>query len=307
MKFAFQMDFLTDIKMTTDSTWQMMLEGNKRGALYHYHPQNLLWKNNEVLALAQKVTIEDDESYNLGNFGLIHLEEFDAIFIRQDPPYDMAYLTTTYILEKIVDKTLIINNPAAIRNCPEKILCLDYPNLIPATLITYNFEEMINFANAYDKIVMKPLYGFAGKDVFTSNTKDPNFKRLAQNLINLHKCPIIIQEFIPQVFDGDKRIIIIEGEIAGFFNRIPATGNIRANMAQGGEAGFCELSSRDLEICKTIGPDLKKQGLFFVGIDIIGPYITEINVTSPTGIVQAKRFSNINITNFIWDKIENMI
>lgn len=303
MKIAFQMDPMESIKFSGDSTWQMMIEGSKRGKLYHFTPKNLSWQNNKVMANIREIHINNDHSYKFDEAKLVDLTEMDVLFIRQDPPYDMGYLTTTYLLEKISSQVLMINNPTAIRNFPEKLSILDYPDLTPATLITYSHNDAKTFARNYNKVIIKPLYSFAGSDVFCISSDNINFTNIMDNLIQIHKAPVIIQEFIPLVSQGDKRIILVDGEPIGAFVRIPKTGDIRANLACGGTAFPCEINDLDLKICQAIKPKLIENGLFFVGIDVIAGYLTEINITSPTGIVQIQKYSNPNITSDIWDKI----
>jgi glutathione synthase len=307
IKTAFQMDSLDTLKFASDSTWQLMIEGSKRGIIYHFTPKDLIWLNDRVMAYLSQVHINNDLTFKLDNANLIDLTEMDILFIRQDPPYDMKYLTGTYLLEKISKQVLMINNPTAIRNFPEKLSVLDYPSLTPKTLITYNHLNAKAFASSFDKVIIKPLYGFAGSDVFCLKHDDLNFINIIDNLIQIHKTPVIIQEFIPEVSQGDKRIILVDGEPVGAFLRIPKTGDIRANLACGGTAIFCDITDSDLNICKLIKPKLVENGLFFVGIDVIAGYLTEINTTSPTGLVPIQQYSNPNITSNIWDKILNKL
>ncbi len=307
MKIAFQMDPMESIKFESDSTWQMMMEGGRRGKLYHYTPNDLCWQNGKVMANVREIYIESNISYKFDDYKLTDLAEMDIIFIRQDPPYDMGYLTTTYLLEKISHKVLMINNPTAIRNFPEKLSILDYPDLIPATFITSNKSDARIFASNYNKVVIKPLYSYAGSDVFCVPKGDLNFNNIIDNLIQIHKSPVIIQEFIPLISQGDKRIILVDGDPIGAFMRVPKQGDIRANLACGGKAERCEISEKDIEICKSIKPKLIENGLFFVGIDVIAGYLTEINITSPTGLVQIQKYSNPNIVSDIWDRINRKI
>ncbi len=302
-KLAFQMDPLESIKFAGDSTWQLMLEGANRGKIYHFTPDDLIWMNGELLANMRQVIIHKDESYRIEESKLTNLAEMDVLFIRQDPPYDMGYLTTTYLLEKIADKVLMINNPKSIRNFPEKISVLDYPELTAPTLITYSIKEAIYFAKQYNKVVIKPLYSFAGNDVFCLNYDDINFANIIDNLIQIHKAPVIIQEFISKVSFGDKRIILVDGEAVGSFIRRPKDNDFRANLACGGEALPSELTEEDRKICLALKPMLVDNGLFLVGIDVIDGYLTEINVTSPTGIMQIKNYNNPQIVLDIWNKI----
>ena len=305
MKIAFQMNPMNELNFTTDTSWQLMLEGALRGEVYHFTPRNLSWNNGELVADVQKVKIKGS-SYDLGEYKRINLAEMDVIFIRQDPPYDMGYLTTTYMLEKISDQVLIINNPKAIRDFPEKISVLDYLDFIPPTLISYSVDEARDFAKNYNKVILKPLYSFAGNDVFCVNANDINFSNIMSNLIEIYKAPVIVQEFLEGIKNGDKRIILVDGDPVGSYLRMPKADDIRANLACGGTAVPSELSERDIKICQAIKPCLVKNGLFLVGIDVISGYITEINITSPTGIVAIKSFCNDNIVKEIWNKIESL-
>jgi len=306
MKIAFQMDPMESLKFAGDSSWQLMIEGSNRGKIYHYTPKDLSWNDGELLALARQVHIKD-KAYKLDDPKIINLAEMDVIFIRQDPPYDMGYLTTTYLLEKIANQVLIINNPKAIRDFPEKISVLDYQELLPPSLITYSYKEAVAFAKNYEKVIVKPLYSFAGSDVFCLEFDDINLANVIENLIRIYQAPVIIQKFIPEVSLGDKRVILIEGEPVGAFIRRPKDGDVRANLACGGKAYPTELTKREIEICQTIKPMLVKNGLFLVGVDIIAGYLTEINITSPTGLVQVQEYCNPEITKVIWDLITNKV
>lgn len=307
MKIAFQMDPIESINFATDSTWQLILEGEKRGEIYIYTPKDLFWREGKVLAKVSRLKIIKDNSYGLEDPKVTNLSEMDVLFIRQDPPYDMNYLTSTYLLEKIMDKVLVINNPKSIRNFPEKISVLDYQSLTAPTLITYSIEEALDFAQNYELVVIKPLYSFAGKDVFLLKSDDINFFNIIDNLIELYKTPVIIQKFLAKVSDGDKRIILIDGDPIGSFIRKPKDNDFRANLACGGDALISELNSSDQRICDIIRPMLVEHGLFFVGIDVIDGYLSEINVTSPTGLVQIKNFLNPDLITNIWDKINQKL
>ncbi len=303
MKIAFQMDPMNELNFTSDTSWQLMMEAVLRGEVYHFTPRNLSWNKGELFADVQRVTIKGS-SYDLSEFKKMNLAEMDVIFIRQDPPYDMGYLTTTYLLEKISDQVLMINNPKAIRDFPEKIAVLDYLNFIPPSLITYSEDKAREFAKDYNKVILKPLYSFAGNDVFCVSANDINFSNIVSNLIEIYKAPIIVQEFLEGVKNGDKRIILVNGDPVGSYLRIPKADDIRANLACGGTAVPSELTEREIKICQAIKPRLVESGLFLVGIDVIDGYITEINVTSPTGIVAVKEFYNANVIKEIWNKIE---
>lgn len=301
MKIAFQMDPMDGLNFLSDSTWQLMLEAVKIGSIYHFTPEDLFWLDGNVFAKIQEVKIIKGD-YHLSEAKIINLTEMNIIFIRQDPPYDMAYLTTTYLLERIADKTLIINDPRAIRDFPEKLSILDYVDLIPPSLITYSEEEARKFAKDYEKIVIKPLYSFAGNDVFCVKQDDKNFSKIISDLIDKYRAPVIVQKFLKEISQGDKRIILVDGDPVGGFLRIPKEGDIISNLACGGKAYKTELTAREIEICKAIKPKLVENNLFLVGIDVIGGYLTEINVTSPTGIVAVQEFYNCNISKEIIDK-----
>ncbi len=303
IKTAFQMDPMNELNFTSDTSWQLMMEAALRGEVYHFTPRNLSWDRGELVADVQRVKIKG-ANYDLDEFKKMNLAEMDVIFIRQDPPYDMGYLTTTYLLEKIADQVLMINNPKAIRDFPEKISVLDYLDFIPPSLITYSESEAREFAKSYNKVILKPLYSFAGNDVFCISANDINFTNIMSNLIEIYKAPVIVQEFLEAVKDGDKRIILVDGDPVGSYLRIPKVDDIRANLACGGTAISSDLNERDIKICQAIKPRLVENGLFLVGIDIIAGYITEINVTSPTGIVMVKEFCNANIIKEIWNKVE---
>ncbi len=301
MKIAFQMDPMGGLNFKSDTTWQLMLEAAKKSSIYHYTPQNLFWLDGGLFAMLQEVIIVND-SYQLRDAEIVNLTEMDIIFIRQDPPYDMAYLTTTYLLEKICDKVLILNNPRAIRDFPEKISVLDYADFIPPSLITYNGNEAKKFANNYEKVILKPLYSFAGNDVFLLNVNDVNFSKTMNDLIDAYNAPVIVQKFLEEVVGGDKRIILVDGEPVGGFLRVPKAGEVRSNLACGGTAVKENLTAREMEICKALKPKLLENNLFLVGIDVIGGYLTEINVTSPTGIVMIKEFFNPDIAKEIIER-----
>ncbi len=303
MKFAFQMDPLHGLNFNTDSTWQLILEASKRGDVYYFSPYDLYWRNGELLANTQKITISKNHDFSLGEIKVTNLNQMDVIFIRQDPPYDMNYLTSTYLLEKLSNQVLLINSPKAIRDFPEKISVLDHLDLIPPTLITSSFKEAKSFSKNYNKVIVKPLYSFAGNDIFCLEAEDINFSSIVDNLNQIHKAPFIVQEFIPQVKHGDKRIILVNGKPVGSFLRTPSDASIKSNLACGGTASSTELNDRDLYICEKIAPMLIKNDLFLVGIDVIDKYLTEINVTSPTGLVMIQKFHNKSVTASIFDQI----
>ncbi|MCT4635512.1 MAG: glutathione synthase [Rickettsiales bacterium] len=302
MKIAFQMDPMDRLNFASDSTWRIMLEAAKVGSIYHFTPENLFFLDGNVFARIQEVKIIKGD-YHLNAPQVINLEEMNIIFIRQDPPYDMAYLTTTYLLERIADKTLIVNDPRAIRDFPEKLSILDYIDLIPPSLITYNQEEAKKFAKNYEKTVIKPLYSFAGNDVFCVQEGDHNLGKIINDLIQKYKAPVIVQKFLDEISQGDKRIILVDGEPVGGILRVPKSGDIRSNLACGGTSYKTKLTEREKQICEAIKPKLVENNLFLVGIDVIGGYLSEINVTSPTGIVALEKFYDCNISKEIIDKV----
>lgn len=302
MKIAFQMDPMDSLDFLSDSTWQIMLEAAKIGSIYHFTPEDLFWVDGNVLAKVKEVKIIQG-AYHLSEAQVINLAEMNIIFIRQDPPYDMAYLTTTYLLERIADKTLIVNDPRSIRDFPEKLSILDYVDLIPPSLIAYSEEEAKRFAKNYEKIVIKPLYSFAGNDVFCVKQDDQSFSKIISNLIQKYKAPVIVQKFLDEISQGDKRIILVDGEPIGGILRVPKEGDIRSNLACGGKSYKTELTVREQQICEAIKPKLVENNLFLVGIDVIGGYLTEINITSPTGIVALEKFYDSNISKGIINKV----
>lgn len=306
MKFAFQIDPINTLNFSTDTSWQLMIEASKHGQVFYYTPSNLFWLNGELLANIQEVNIKNNQ-YQLSTPSKNNLLEMDIIFIRQDPPYDMNYLTSTYLLEKISDQVLVVNDPKAIRDFPEKLSVLDYPDLLPPTLITSNFLEAKAFAKTYKEIIIKPLYSFAGQDIFLIKENDSKFLEIFNKLLTTYNTPVIVQKFINKVTQGDKRIILVDGNPIGAYNRIPQDGDILANAARGGKVFPAELSSRDLEICERIKPKLIDNNLLLVGIDVIDGYLTEINITSPTGVPVLQKFYDLSITQTIFNKILSKI
>lgn len=312
MKILFQMDDIFSINIATDSTYQIMLAGqNKNHEIYYYTPNLLQYQihNQQLKAKISKVKIENDQK----NYCKIieesekNLSDFDVILIRQDPPYNMNYLTSTYLLERLKNKVLILNNPQEIRNCPEKIFVSEFSHLVPDTLISCDISALKNFHHQYKKIILKPLYACGGEGVVLLEEASPNLDSIAQLMINNYQVPLIAQKFLEDIKFGDKRLILIDGEFVGGISRIAKQGEIRSNLHIGGKAQKLIPSIRDLEICKTISNQLKKRDLFFVGIDIIGDYLTEINVTSPTGITEINRLNNINLGDIFITKLEEKL
>ena len=307
LSVAVQMDPITAIDISGDSTFALMLEAQRRGhKLFHYHVNALAWRDGSLHAAGEGVTVRDEKGNHatLGARRTIDLATQDVILMRQDPPFDMGYITATHLLDQIHPKTLVVNDPAEVRNAPEKLFILRYSDYMPATLITRDWDELAAFRRAHGDIILKPLYGNGGAGIFKTHKDDQNFSSLLEMFGQLFKEPIIAQKYLPEVRAGDKRIILIDGKVAGAINRVPASHDHRSNMHAGGKAEPTTLTKREHEICEAIGPDLRKRGLIFTGIDVIGDYMTEINVTSPTGIRQVQRFGGADIAALIWDAIE---
>ena len=304
---AIQMDPLEGIDIDADSSFALALEAQRRGhRVFHYLPRDLALTNARVVALARPLTVrrEKGNHFTLGPVERLDLAAMDVVLMRQDPPFDMAYITATHLLEHIHPETLVVNDPAHVRNAPEKLFVNHFEQLMPPTLITAAPELIREFRAEHKDIILKPLYGGGGAGVFHLRPDDENLGALLEVLTELSRAPVIVQRYLPEVRDGDKRIILIDGEPAGAINRIPAAGEARANMHVGAKPVAAKLTGRDREICATIGPALKERGLIFVGIDVIGPYLTEINVTSPTGIQEIDRFDGACLEGQIWDAIE---
>ena len=307
MNVAFQMDSLSKINFKTDSTISLIIESQFRGNTnYIYSPDSMFIENNEAFAVAQiiKFNKNNDNDYKCTVSKIIKLSNMKTIFIRQDPPYNMAYITSLHILELVdAKKTQIINDPAGIRNSPEKILIFKFPKLIPPTIVTRSKNQIIQFLEKYNKAVIKPLYGNGGDSVFLISKKDLNLNQIIESFLTSDKEQFIVQKYLAEITNGDKRIILVDGKPVGAIARVPGKNDIRSNIHVGGTAKKTSISKSDKIICDAIGPELKKRKLFFVGIDIIGKYLTEINVTSPTCIKEIKKFSKIDIAKIIWDKL----
>jgi glutathione synthase len=309
LKIAVQMDPIQRINIKGDSTFALLLEAQKRGhALSYYTPDRLALLDNRVFATVETLSVRDvaGDHFTLADARRVELTAFDVVLLRQDPPFDLAYVTTTHLLERIHPRTLVINDPAHVRNAPEKIFVTEFPELMPPTLITRDLAEIKAFRATHGDIVMKPLYGFGGGAVFRVTRDDLNFGSLYDMFINTFREQWVVQKFLPAFKEGDKRIILVAGEYAGAVNRIPAADDLRSNMVRGGSPAATDLTKREREISQTLGPALRARGLLFVGIDVIGDYITEINVTSPTGIRAVKTVGGPDIAAMIWDKIEEM-
>ena len=307
LKVAVQMDPILNIRIAGDSTFALMLEAQARGhTLWTYTPDKLSLRDGIVSATMRPVNVRDVEGDHatLGAEERIDVASMDVVLLRQDPPFDMAYVTTTHLLERIHPKTLVVNDPAHVRNAPEKIFVTEFPDLMPPTLITRDKGEIKSFRAEHGEIVMKPLYGNGGAAVFKVAEKDPNFGSLYDLFAVTFREPWVVQRFLPKITEGDKRIILIDGKAAGAINRVPAENDIRSNMVRGGAAKPTELSPREQEICERIGPALKERGLIFVGIDVIDGNLTEINVTSPTGLRAIKRLGGPDLAADVWAAIE---
>ena len=311
LKIAFLMDPLEFLDLKGDTTFALALEAQKRKHnISFFKPEDLMLKSNEVYANICKLelsSINNKNEFKYHESIIKPLKNYDVVMMRQDPPFDMAYITATHILENLPTSTLVVNNPSEVRNSPEKIFVTNFSHLMPKTIITRNFKVIENFRNTYNDIIVKPLYGNGGQGIFHILPEDENFNSILEMFFSKSKEPLMIQEYLKDVREGDKRIILLNGEPVGAINRIPQKGESRSNMHVGGKAEKTQLTKRDKFICSEISYSLKKKGLYFVGIDIIGEYITEINVTSPTGIREIKDLQNIAIEEMFWDFIENKI
>ena len=304
---AIQMDPIETIDIDADSSFVLALEAQARGhGVYHYLPQDLSFNKGRVRARARALEVrpQKGDHFTLGDFETIELDRADVVLMRQDPPFDMAYITTTHLLEHIHPATLVINDPTSVRNAPEKLFITHFPELMPPTLITAERGDIAAFRKEHRDIIIKPLFGNGGVGVFHIAPEDENLNALLEMFGELYREPIIVQAYLPEVRQGDKRIILIEGRAVGAVNRIPAPGEARANMHVGARPVKATLSARDREICEAIGPALAERGLVFVGIDVIGGFMTEINVTSPTGLQEINRFDGVRLEADIWDAIE---
>ena len=307
LNVAVQMDPIARINIRGDSTFALLLEAQKRGhGISYYTPDKLSLRGEELVAPVQVLTVRDEvgDHFTLGEPKRTPLAAFDVVLLRQDPPFDLAYITSTHFLERIHPKTLVVNNPASVRNAPEKIMVMNFPQLMPPTLISRDLDEINSFRDEHGAVVMKPLHGHGGAAVFRVMPQDMNFGSLFDMFSVTFREPWVIQRFLPEVKHGDKRIILVDGEFAGAVNRVPAPDDLRSNMVRGGAAHATDLSDREREICATVGPKLRELGLLFVGIDVIDGNLTEINVTSPTGIRAIQRLNGPDVAGMIWDTIE---
>ncbi|MEE8171879.1 MAG: glutathione synthase [Alphaproteobacteria bacterium] len=304
---AIQMDAMDSIDIAGDSTFALALEGQARGhALFHYLPSDLSLQQGRVVARVRALEVrpEAGNHYTLGDAELFDLATMDVVLMRQDPPFDMSYITATHLLEHIHPKTLVVNDPVHVRNAPEKLFVTQFEGVMPPTLITSDVALIHEFRAQYLDIVVKPLFGNGGVGVFHIGPEDENLNALLEMFTGLYREPIIVQKYLPQVRQGDKRIILVDGVAAGAVSRVPAAGEARANLHVGARAEKTELTAREQEICAAIGPALRERGLIFVGIDVIGDFLTEINVTSPTGIMEINRLDDARLDALVWDAIE---
>jgi glutathione synthase len=307
---AIQMDPIERIDIRGDSTFALALEAQNRGhKLLYYGPRDLILKGGDVTARLRPLSVREraGDHFTLGEPSLGDLRRADVVLMRQDPPFDMAYITATHILERIHPKTLVVNDPFHVRNAPEKLFVTQFEGLMPPTLISSDRDAIRTFRAEHKDIIVKPLYGNGGAGVFRVRADDENFAALLEMFTQFYREPLVVQRYVPEVRKGDKRIVLVDGVAAGAINRVPAEGEARSNMHVGGRPEAMELSARDRQICETIGPELAARGLIFAGIDVIGDYLTEINVTSPTGIREIKRFGGADIAALIWDAIERRL
>ena len=312
LRVAVQMDPLERINIAGDSTFAIMLKAQELGhTLYHYAPEDLSYAEGRLWTMGYPVTVQrmPGDHYRFGEPKILDLgRDVDVVLMRQDPPFDLGYITATHLLERIRDETLVVNDPAAVRNAPEKVWVLDFPQFMPPTAITRSRGLARKFLAEHGEIVIKPLHGFAGGSVFRIGSDGRNLASLIELFNQTYREPHVIQKFLPEIAQGDKRIVLVDGEVAGAINRVPGEGEIRSNLAVGGTAAKTELKAREREICAVLGPELKTRGILFAGIDVIGgKWLTEINVTSPTGIVAIDEFNETDTPALIWDAIERRL
>jgi glutathione synthase len=307
---AIQMDPIEKIDIAGDSTFALALEAQSRGhTLLYYGPRDLTFREGRVTARVRPLQVRavKGDHFTLGEAAVQDLSTVDVVLMRQDPPFDMSYISATHVLERIHPRTLVVNDPREVRNAPEKLFVTEFGDFIPPTLITSDRLEIRDFRERHKEIILKPLYGNGGTGVFRIGPTDENLGSLLEMFTQFYREPVIVQRYLPEVRQGDKRIILVDGEFAGAINRVPAAGEARSNMHVGGRPEKTELTARENEICAAIGPELKRRGLIFTGIDVIGGYMTEINVTSPTGIQEVKRFGGADIAKLIWDAVESKV
>ncbi|WP_455477170.1 glutathione synthase [Bartonella sp. B41] len=307
MKIAIQMDHISTLQIQGDTTFALALEAQDRGySLFHYTPDRLSMDNGSIIAWLEPLKVSDKEGYHykLGKSVRTVLTDMDVVLLRQDPPFNLNYITTTHLLERVHPKTFVVNNPAWVRNSPEKIFVTEFSDLMPETLITKDIEEVLSFRATFGEIIIKPLYGSGGMNIFHLKKGDRNLMSLLEMFAQSYHEPFVVQRYLGEARKGDKRIILLDGTPVGAINRVPAEMDVRSNMHVGGRAEKVDLTKRDYEICKRIGSILRERDLLLVGIDVIGDYITEINVTSPTGVREIKRFNGLDVAKLFWDIIE---
>ena len=307
LKVAIQMDPIGSIDIHADSTFRLALEASARGhSLFYYHVEDLVWDQGRVLATGHDLTVQkvEGDHYALGERRTVDLADWDVVLLRQDPPFDMSYITNTHLLQQIHPKTLVVNDPFWVRNCPEKILVLEFLDIMPPTMIARSLDAIKGFRAEHGDIIVKPLYGNGGAGVFKLTEDDSNLASLHEMFTGINREPLMIQKFLPDVSAGDKRVILVDGEVVGAINRVPQKGETRSNMHVGGRPEPIALTDRDREICERLKPVLRDHGLIFTGIDVIGRNLTEINVTSPTGIQELECFDGVNVAALIWEAIE---
>lgn len=307
LRVAFQMDPIEEVDIRADSTYRIALEAQERGhELFVYTPDKISFQSGKIAARGNRITLRNElgNHVDLAKEEEIDLSEWDVVWLRQDPPFDMGYITTTHLLDMIHPSTLVVNDPFWVRNYPEKLLVLQFPELTPPTTIARDLETLKAFKEEHSDIILKPLYGNGGAGVFRLRADDKNLTSLHELFAGINREPLIAQKFLPDVSNGDKRVILVDGEPVGAINRVPQKGETRSNMHVGGRPEKVGLTERDLEICAAIGPTLREKGQIFVGIDVIGDYLTEINVTSPTGIQELERFDGTNTAKLLWEAIE---
>lgn len=307
MKIAFQMDPIGAVDIDADSTFRLAEEAQARGhELFYYEPDHLAYEEGRITARGHDMQVQRvrDKPAILGEMRKVDLAHMDVVWLRQDPPFDMHYITATHLLDRLTGQTLVVNDPFWVRNYPEKLMVLDFPDLTPPTTVARDLETIREFKARHGDIILKPLYGAGGAGVFRLDENDRNLAALHELFTGFSREPLIVQKFLPDVSKGDKRVILVDGEPVGAINRVPAKGETRSNMHAGGRPEKIALSDRDREICARIGPLLREKGQVFVGIDVIGDWLTEINLTSPTGIQELERFDGINVASTIWDAVE---
>lgn len=307
LSIAVQMDHISTVQIAGDTTFALCLEAQARGhKLFHYTPDRLSMRDGIVTAAVEEMTVRDikGDHYTLGQKQKVNMAEMDVVLLRQDPPFDMNYITTTHLLERVHPDTLVVNDPAHVRNAPEKIFVTEFPDLMPETLVTLDLEEIKAFRKEFGDIIIKPLFGNGGAGVFLLRKDDQNLSSLLEMFAGLSREQLMVQRYLPDVRAGDKRIILIDGEAVGAINRVPPEGDARSNMHVGGVAVETQMTEREREICARIGPKLREMGQILVGIDVIGGKLTEINVTSPTGIREVKKFGGADIAALFWDAVE---